>query len=272
MIWQFIHTDHRRWDEHLPSLQFAYNSAQQSSTGYAPAYLNYGREMRPPHSRARTEDGAPCDPSRQARKLREAYELVRIHLARAFQRQQRHYDLRRHKWRPQLGEVVWKREHPLSSRGRAFSAKLAPRYTGPFTIQRIASPVIVDLRDTDGRVYKHVHVRDLKNQGEKQITDASAPTNKLPKNKDSRGKKKKGRRNTASFATVTPDISAQQRGRGNSESLTSKGAKDGGRKRDSTEVPRHGAVARNAHTAVRSPTGTEMGLVVGRGTAKARLS
>jgi len=57
---------------------------------------------------------------------------------------------------------VWKKEHPLSNRGAAFNAKLAPKYVRPLEIRRVVSPVIVDVRDTGGKWYRHVHVKDLK--------------------------------------------------------------------------------------------------------------
>lgn len=49
MIKQYIRNDHRRWDDNLPELQFAINTAVQDSTGYSPARLNFGRYLRAPH-------------------------------------------------------------------------------------------------------------------------------------------------------------------------------------------------------------------------------
>jgi len=101
----------------------------------------------------------------------EAFELVRISIARAFQRQQRHYDgLRRRPWKPKIGEWVWKRDYPLSNKANARNAKLAPKFRDPLKVRQIISPVIVDLRDKSGRWYRHIHVKDLK----------SAPSEKIP--------------------------------------------------------------------------------------------
>lgn len=146
MISQYVGKNHRSWDKHLPALQFAYNTAHQDSTGYSPAYLNFGRE---PHS-AHIPPHRPNEPARtpavHRQHLEETYELVRVNLARACQRQEKAYNLRRRAWKPVLGEHVWKREHPLSNKAAAFNAKLAPKYIGPLKVRKIISPVIVDLR------------------------------------------------------------------------------------------------------------------------------
>ncbi|XP_025265729.1 uncharacterized protein LOC112638364 [Camponotus floridanus] len=83
-------------------------------------------------------------------------------MAQAFQRQKRHYDLRRRPWKPNVGEWVWKRDHPLSKKSEAYNAKLAPKFSGPYEIQKIVSPVIVDLKSKRGKRIRHVHIQDLK--------------------------------------------------------------------------------------------------------------
>lgn len=86
---------------------------------------------------------------------------MRINLARAFQRQEKHYNLHQQDWRPKIGEQVWKREHPLSDKENAFNAKLAPRFIGPLEVRRIISPVIVDLRSPEGKWYRNTYMRRI---------------------------------------------------------------------------------------------------------------
>jgi len=161
MISQYVNRDHRTWDEHLAELQFAYNTAVHDATGYTPAYLNYGRELASP-AETEEQNTTPETPDAMHQKLQEAYELVRVNLAEAFQCQRKYYDLRRRAWKPQLGEWVLKREHPLSKKADAFNAKLAPKYGGPFEVRKYVSPVIVDLRSKRGKWVRHVHIQDLK--------------------------------------------------------------------------------------------------------------
>ncbi|KMQ83046.1 reverse ribonuclease integrase, partial [Lasius niger] len=147
MVAQYVGKNQKTWDEHITALQYAYNTAWHEATGHTPAYLNHGRELARPHPEDRRHTTDHITPDAVNRQLRDAYELVRIHLARAFQRQERHYNLRRRNWRPQVGEWVWKRNHALSDKAKTFNAKLAPKFIGPLEVRKIISPVIVDLRD-----------------------------------------------------------------------------------------------------------------------------
>ncbi|XP_025073445.1 uncharacterized protein LOC112552444 [Pogonomyrmex barbatus] len=157
----------RTWD------RFAFNTASNDATGYSPAYLNLGRE---PCSVVRSNEATvgPSKPDALRQRLEDAYELVRVNLARAFQQQARNYDLRRRDWQPKLGEWVWKRDHPLSSKSDAFNAKLAPRYIGPLEVKAAISPVIYDLRSKRGKWHRHVHLQDLKLSPGKTEADSAA--------------------------------------------------------------------------------------------------
>ncbi|XP_072767251.1 uncharacterized protein [Anoplolepis gracilipes] len=145
MVAQYVDKRQQRWDELLPQLQYAFNTARQEVTGITPAYLLHGWELARPHPADRRATRTTNTPETTHRLLEEAYDVVRTHLARAFQQQQSHYDLRRRAWRPSIRDQVWKRVRPLSDKARGFNAKLAPRYIGPMTVRRLTSPVNVDL-------------------------------------------------------------------------------------------------------------------------------
>ncbi|XP_073947028.1 uncharacterized protein [Choristoneura fumiferana] len=44
--------DHATWDSHLAAVRYAMNSAITASTGFSPAYLTFGRELRAPSDAA----------------------------------------------------------------------------------------------------------------------------------------------------------------------------------------------------------------------------
>ncbi|XP_018403330.1 PREDICTED: uncharacterized protein K02A2.6-like [Cyphomyrmex costatus] len=175
MIAQYVDRNHRNWDERIPEFRFAYNSAHHDATGYTPAYVNLGRELLSPANAANSRQGPAPPPDVTRRHLEEAYELVKINLAQAFQRQQKYYDLRRRAWKPKIGEKVYKKEYPLSKKSAAFNAKLAPKFKGPLEVRRVISPVIFDLRDRSGRWHRHVHISDLKPAPIDNDTDSDQP-------------------------------------------------------------------------------------------------
>lgn len=164
MISQFITKTHRTWDKYLPELTFAMNTAKHESTQFSPAYLNYGREVDPPKNfRAEAEAGDTCTPydhQERLRILKDAVDLVKVNLARAFTKQSRHYNKNKSDWAPKVGELVSKREHHLSSAAGHFSSKLAEKYTGNFKVTRILGNNVYEV-EKDSQKYK-VHVKDLK--------------------------------------------------------------------------------------------------------------
>ena len=48
MLRHFVHDKQERWENLLPAVQFAYNTAKQASTGHSPFFLNHQREPRTP--------------------------------------------------------------------------------------------------------------------------------------------------------------------------------------------------------------------------------
>jgi hypothetical protein len=53
----YVNDDMDDWDEYLDTAEFAYNNAAQTSTGYSPFYLNYGRHPRTPAAFIRKQQG-----------------------------------------------------------------------------------------------------------------------------------------------------------------------------------------------------------------------
>lgn len=93
--------------------------------------------------------------------LKETQELVRVNLARAFTQQSSRYNRHRKDWIPVIGIKVARRELPLSSAINDFAAKLAPRYSGNYVVERIVSRTIVEIKNETGKLFR-VHVKDLK--------------------------------------------------------------------------------------------------------------
>ncbi|KMQ83195.1 retrovirus-like pol polyprotein [Lasius niger] len=94
-------------------------------------------------------------------KIQSLREWVIENLNSAHDKQARYYNLRRRDRRFAVGDLVLKRHHVLLSAAHAVSAKLAPKYHGPFVIARVLSPV-VELKDQTDKPLGKIHIKDLK--------------------------------------------------------------------------------------------------------------
>ncbi|XP_030750612.1 uncharacterized protein LOC115878296 [Sitophilus oryzae] len=174
MIAQFCEDNHKKWDAHLSELTFPFNTSRNDSTGFTPAFLNFGRKLESSKTLLREEQ--PSVPSEnpeptiaditstenRLNRLKETFELVRLNLSRAFASQSHYYNIRRREWQCNPGDQVMKREDPLSSAVKGCAAKLALKYSGPYTVTRKISPVVYDLADKDNRKIRRIHIKDLK--------------------------------------------------------------------------------------------------------------
>lgn len=133
--------------------------------------MNFGRELLPPGTVCRELDNAelpeddPPEPETlpdELERMKTYYEIVRNRLAEGFQRQSHTYNLRHRPYQPRVGQRVYRRTQMLSKASKNFSAKLAPKYEGPFTISRVISPNLVMLQTPGSRRLDRVHVKDLK--------------------------------------------------------------------------------------------------------------
>ncbi|KAL1124324.1 hypothetical protein AAG570_002092 [Ranatra chinensis] len=86
---------------------------------------------------------------------------VQDRLTRAYERNRRHYDLRRRPVELAEGDVVWRKAHAQSDASRHYSAKLAPRYV-LCRVKRKISPLVYVLEGDDGRDQGRWHIKDLK--------------------------------------------------------------------------------------------------------------
>lgn len=169
MLASFVKDKHRDWDVLLPKVACAIRTSRSESTGLTPYFVNFGREMV-----LRGSDHVPAldeqqeasqnqpPPQERATVLERVFSDVRTRLDQAQARGKKYYDLRRRDVQYVVGEKVWKREHVLSSAPNYFTAKLAPKFSGPYTIYKRVSPWTYHLRDDNGQDRGVWHVKDLK--------------------------------------------------------------------------------------------------------------
>ncbi|XP_037930856.1 uncharacterized protein LOC119665695 [Teleopsis dalmanni] len=163
---QIVHNEQRKWDEVLPEIAFAINTAKSDSTVFSPAFLVQGRELRLPATvfNEYTPGIGDCfnSPCNKSNKLEQIFKIVKQNLHKAASTQARYYNQRRRKWKPQLQQLVLVKQHYLSKASNDFSAKLAPKFDGPYRVQKFISRVITELVSINtGKCIKS-HMADLR--------------------------------------------------------------------------------------------------------------
>lgn len=166
MLSAYVKDNHRLWDKYLPKVAAAMRSSRSDVTKLTPNFVNFGREVRflgnsneilevPPLS---TRD----NPTEVSDALEKVFADVKKRLADAYTKSKRVYNLRRRDERFQLNQTVWKRDYNLSDASKHFTTKLAPKFSGPYTITRVLSPWTYELTNSSGRIIGTYHAKDIK--------------------------------------------------------------------------------------------------------------
>lgn len=141
VISMYIRPDHKNWDNILPFVTFAYNSAVQRTTGYSPFFLVYGRV---PSSLFDTAFfSAPASPPASlgeefASRMAYCRHLARVNTEATQQDRKHRYDLhhRTVSFRPGDEVLLWT---PVRTPG--LCAKFLQRFIGPYLVVQQTSPV-----------------------------------------------------------------------------------------------------------------------------------
>lgn len=136
---------HKDWDQRIPEVAFAMRTCESVSTGYTPALLCYGRELRMPGeadcgktSEAESCSAAPAYVADLASRIQDAQSFAREHQEKAQELQRKYYDQHRQPVEYDVGDVVLRDLHTLSDASKGIAAKLAARRSGPYVItQRV---------------------------------------------------------------------------------------------------------------------------------------
>lgn len=168
MLSMYISSDHSNWDRVLPFITFAYNTAIQSTTGFSPFFLLYGREpsctmdtilsYKPDSSESTTL-------SQAATYAEECRQLARSFTTQDQGRQKHHHDASNNTTSYDPGSLVWLH---VPSATPGLSTKLVPKYHGPYRVLQKTSPVnyliepLEPSSDQRRRGQEIVHVSRLK--------------------------------------------------------------------------------------------------------------
>lgn len=164
----YVKDNHRTWDEKLPKIQLAINSAVNESTGFSPFFLVHAREPVISGTFYRDTDkeyepGVPRDEyAGEFHNLKAIFDDVREHLLKAHAQNSTHYNLRKRAAKFSVGDVVWKRTFTQSDAQKFKMAKLAPKFE-KCRVKKVLSPLVYDLeRVSNGQSIGSWHIKDLK--------------------------------------------------------------------------------------------------------------
>ncbi|UYV78619.1 hypothetical protein LAZ67_16002183, partial [Cordylochernes scorpioides] len=154
MLSMYVDVNQKDWDEILPFVTFAYNTAKQESTGFSPFYLVHGREADTPldllFPKFPSEDEDDFIQTLGSR-AEEARQLARIHTMRSQGGNKLRYDAHHRNIIYQPGVLVW---IYIPVRKVGLSEKLMRRYFGPYKVTRKISDVTYEVEtfgDQHGR-------------------------------------------------------------------------------------------------------------------------
>ena len=148
------------WEQYIRKVCMAYNSSVQSSTGYTPFYLMFGRQARLPLDvmfETNIQTQSNNTPGEYAialqKRLRTAYDLVRKQLSDTHIRQKQFYDQKVHGKPYKPGDLVWLHS-AVARKGRR--QKLNHQWTGPFKIVKKLSDATYRIQNTLVRTQRKV--------------------------------------------------------------------------------------------------------------------
>lgn len=170
MISSYVGNHHKHWDKHLHEFRFALNTAVSESTGVTPAEVNLNRLLRGPLDMLLQPPGSStpaCSPEspvyKKAAEMSQMKNYVDQKLIKAREKQKAHYDKTRRDVLYEEQDRVWMRSHPYSKAEKAFSAKLAPKWQGPYRIVRQLTPLNYEIvLEETGEDLRVTHVSRLK--------------------------------------------------------------------------------------------------------------
>lgn len=145
MISMYVDVQQKTWDEILPYVTFAYNTASQETTRFTPFRLVYGREVQTMLDAMMPfeEDHLTTPDAEQfAERAEETRQLARIHIQQQQLSDAARYNSRHREVHYNTGDRVWVWT-PIRRQG--LSEKLLHRYFGPYKIVQRLSDVTYEV-------------------------------------------------------------------------------------------------------------------------------
>ncbi|UYV62725.1 K02A2.6-like, partial [Cordylochernes scorpioides] len=159
MLSMYVDVEQKSWDEVLPFVTFAYNTAKQETTGFSPFFLVHGREAETTLDSLllyHDNDNVGDYVQHLITTAEEARHLAQLHLYRGQEKDRVYYDRKHRPVDYNVGDLVWLF---IPVRKVGLSEKLIKKYFGPYRITRKLSPVNYEIEAISDSP-KHRKIRD----------------------------------------------------------------------------------------------------------------
>lgn len=160
MLSSYVSDNQKQWDRYLAKIAFAIRSAKHEVTGVTPNLANFGREV------SVTGDDSvhnqKSDLSEKVGNLEKLFKDIRERLMRSYERSRVPYNLRHRNEKFSLNQLVWKRNYTLSDAFKNVTAKLTPKFSGPYKIIRVVSPWSYELENENKKSLGVWNAKDIK--------------------------------------------------------------------------------------------------------------
>ncbi|KAJ9531466.1 hypothetical protein QJQ45_006912 [Haematococcus lacustris] len=165
MLRPYVNDHKSDWDQHLAAVEFAYNSSEHVGTGFTPFYLNYGQHPTTPSALLLPPPTlVPSQASEDfVTSMRNNLTAARSALQRSIDTQKLHADQHRRHEEFEVGDLVLLSCANLNLQTAVNSAKLQPRFVGPFKVLAKHSPVSYKLDlPSSMRILPTFHINRLR--------------------------------------------------------------------------------------------------------------
>lgn len=182
-----VQDEHSNWVDKLPVIRFSMNTSKCASTGYTPAYLTFGRELRVPDDVKRDlraiieQDNFIPQITPYLLTLPQVMRNVRDNHEKAQDKAKLNTDEHRRQLTFDLGEKVLVETHILSNAKKSITSKFAPRRDGPYVISKIVSPTTYEVSDSSGETLGKYHVSALQKYRPSETHEDSEPLRPIRK-------------------------------------------------------------------------------------------
>ena len=155
---QFVCGKPRTWDQLLPYFQFEYNTTNNSSTGFAPHDLMFGKPAKLPTSifNKKSDDITYDDYNNEMKKIfSEIHATAKQNLIKSKIKRKEIYDRTANEWQPMWGELVLVEANPTGS-----GQKLQSYWRGPYEVVDLPSEQTTVIKN--GNKLEKIHNNRLK--------------------------------------------------------------------------------------------------------------